>query len=736
MHALDSYADALVLRWRIAGVPLCSKLRGKIMAAKRFATVTTPLGDALELERMTGSDTLGEPFAYELDLISPDANIEESSLLGTSVTVNLDLPDDSKRYFNGIVASLEYGGTIGRYSKYHMTLRPWLWLLSHASDCRIFQRINVPDLVKGVFKDHGFSDFELNLSNSYPERNYIVQYRETTLVFVERLLEHEGIYYYFRHEEGRHILVLADSIAAHQTASGYEEVPYYTPGNTKFRERENIERWHGRNQIRTGAYAHTDYDFTKPKADLMVKTVVPGDYAHSEKEFYDYPGTYDSTSEGDRYARSRIEELQGNEASFSGQGITRGLGSGHLFSLTGFPRDKLNCQYLVVSARYTLDVSDYESFMAEEGDEPFRCALTATMSKVPYVAPRLTPRPLISGPQTATVVGKEGAEIWTDEFGRVKVQFHWDREGKRDENSSCWVRVSQLWAGSGWGGIHIPRIGQEVIVEFMEGDPDRPIITGRVYNRDNMPPYILPRFQTQSGIKSHSTKDGKLDNFNEIRFEDLKDQEQVYIQAERNMDTLVKNDQTLTVNANRTKTIEIDETTEVGGNRTEKVVGNENIRIEGTRTETVLQTETIVLEQARSTTITLGDTLKVGQGYMVTVGAAASLAVTGAQSVTVGEAHSLKVSGSDSVSVAQDQNLEIGGARMQKVKSDHLNSATKVMIDAGSEITLKAGAASLTLKASGEIVLNGTTVTVKGSETVNIRALSDVLIKGARNLHN
>jgi type VI secretion system secreted protein VgrG len=687
------------------------------VAQDHFATITTPLGDALRLSHMTGHDGLGDLFSYDLALISEDPDLDETKLLGQSATVNLLLASGKTRYFNGLVASFGYAGTHGRYFAYHATLRPWLWLLSQASDCRIFQRMSVPDVVTQVFRDHGCSDFKLTLSGDYPERDYIVQYRETSLGFVQRLLEREGMYYYFKHDASSHSLEIVDSMTAHSTQADYEKVPFFPPG--KFHQEEYLEHWSARRQVRTGAYAFTDFDFKKPKADLSLNLSKPGKYAHADKEIYEYPGGYETTKDGERYLRARTEALQAEELGFSGHGNVRGLSAGVLFELTKFPRDKLNCKYLVTSASYTIDAHDYES-SERHGADPFQCTLHAVDSTIPYVARCTTPKPIVAGPQTATVVGAKGEEIWTDEYGRVKVQFHWDRVGKRDESSSCWVRVAQLWAGSGWGGIHIPRIGQEVIIEFLEGDPDRPIITGRVYNNANMPPYELPNHQTQSGIKSRSTPKGGIDNFNELRFEDKKGEEQLYMQAEKNMDTLVKNDQSLTVGNNRTKSVAVDESTDIGRNRTETVSGDESIQISGTRTELVAKAETITLEDERSTTIGLSDTLKIGKAYLVNVGADATLTIVG----------------SHAVKVDKDQSIHVTGARTHEVKSDTIHVKTKLVIDAGTEIVFKAGAASITLKQSGDIAIRGKSVSVTASDKVNIRATSDVQIRGARNAQN
>ena len=275
------------------------------MAQPRFATITTPLGEALQLRHMSGQEGLGQLFAYELDLLSDDPDVDETQLLGKSATIKLSLPKDKTRYFNGIVTSFGYAGTHGRDVMYHATLRPWLWLLSQASDCRIFQHKSVPDVVCQVFRDHGFSDFKLSLNGDYPERDYIVQYRETTLGFVQRLLEQEGIYYYFKHEESRHSMEIVDDVSAHSTQEGYEKVPFFSPG--EFNEQDHLEHWSAQRRVRTGDYAFTDFDFTKPKADLAVHLAMQGKYEHADQEIYDYPGGYETAKDGERYARVRIE---------------------------------------------------------------------------------------------------------------------------------------------------------------------------------------------------------------------------------------------------------------------------------------------------------------------------------------------------------------------------------------------------------------------------------------------
>jgi type VI secretion system secreted protein VgrG len=526
----------------------------------------SPLGEKLAFYSMTGREALGRLFTYEVDLLSDDDSIDLSKLLGQSASVLLERTDGSLREFNGFVTHFSLVGEHGNFARYRAVLRPWLWLLGQNQNSRIFQAQTVPEIVKLLVKEYGFSDIEEQLSApSYRTWEYLVQYRESDLNLVSRILEQEGIHYFFRHADGRHTLVLADSNNAHKPSPGYEEVPYFPPLARERRLEEHLDHWVTSMQIRPGAFALADYNFTKP-AQVKGAKRAPFEHAHAEYEVFDYPGEFVENEEGDSLARLRLEEHQVEHETLQGGGPVRGLQAGSHFKLTQFPREDQNREYLVVSASYEIRVSEYESNIVVDVEPNFQFKLTAIDAKRPYRVPRLTRKPRVEGPQTAIVVGKENQEIWTDNYGRVKVQFYWDRLGQFDEESSCWVRVSQLWAGTQWGGIHIPRIGQEVIVDFLEGDPDRPIITGRVYNQDQMPPYTLPDNQTQSGIKSHSTKGGAPDNFNEIRFEDKKGEEEIHVQAEKDMTTLIKHDRTTNILRNDTLTITGDQFIKIHGN--------------------------------------------------------------------------------------------------------------------------------------------------------------------------
>lgn len=574
--------------------------------ASRLAKITSPLGpEVLLLKDMGGGEELGRLFNYELQLHSLDNAIDLNQVLGKPMCVSLQLDGGGERYFHGIVARFSQNIDQGQFASYQATLRPWLWLLTRTSDCRIFQNLTVPQIIKQVFRDLGFSDFEDALSRPYREWEYCVQYRETSFDFVSRLMEQEGIYYFFRHEQGRHVLVLADAYGAHTTVPGYGSVPYY-PKNEQQRERDHIHDWHLAQEVQPGSLELNDYDFQRPSARIDVRSAMPRPHTAGDYPLYDYPGTYVQSEDGEHYARTRIEALQTLHEQVELAGNARGLGSGHLFSLSGFSRQDQNREYLIVGARYYLSQESGESGVGAPSAQ-FESSLTCIDAQQSFRPMAITHRPIVKGPQTALVVGPKGEEIWTDQFGRVKVHFYWDRHDQSNENSSCWIRVSQTWAGKNWGSMQIPRIGQEVIVSFLEGDPDRPIITGRVYNAEQTVPYDLPENATQSGMKSRSSKGGTPANFNEIRMEDKKGAEQLYIHAERNQDIVVEMDESHSVGHDRTKSIGHDETVIIGNNRL-RIVKQEDILSVGQRkTDSISQS--YVIEVGENLRLVCGESI-------------------------------------------------------------------------------------------------------------------------------
>ncbi|MFH1844711.1 MAG: type VI secretion system tip protein TssI/VgrG, partial [bacterium] len=447
------------------------------MQSDRPVSVSSPLEtDKLLFYRMTATEALGRLYDFDLEVLSDDHNIKLEDLLGQSMTVHLELPDGGERHFNGIVSQLSFLGTIGRHAHYGIQLHPWLWFLTRTADCRIFQNKKLPDIIKEILAEFGFSDIEDCLSGNYEAWDYCVQYRETAFNFISRLMEQEGIYYYFKHDEDKHTLVLSDSYSAHEAVTGFETIYFYPPEVSAKSDHDRFLSWRISQQVQATSFTLDDYDFEAPKSNLQTSATATKKHSGTDYKVFDYPGEYPDTGVGSEYVKYRMEELKAEYEICSAHGSARGLMAGCLFSLSDHPRDDQNKEYLVVSASHTLESGGYESGESGSGEFTYLGSIEAIDAQVPYRSPRTTPKPIVQGVQTAVVVGASGKDVWTDEYGRVKVQFHWDRVGANDENSSCWVRVSQNWAGKDWGGMFILHIGHEVIVDFLEGDPDRPII--------------------------------------------------------------------------------------------------------------------------------------------------------------------------------------------------------------------------------------------------------------------
>ena len=727
----------------------------------RTVEVTSPLGeDALLFQRMTALEQLSKPFVFDVELLSQDHGITLDRVLGQVFTIRLDLPREGNRYFSGLVSEFRYRGSSGRYASYQCRLSPWLWFLSRASNCRIFQNKTVPDILRQVFQAHGFSDFDFKkMSASYPRRVYCVQYRETDFNFVSRLMEHEGIHYYFYHERDRHTLVLFDDNANTDRIPNYEEVPFYPPDTARFRERDHISKWALVGEVQSGAVVLRDFDFEKPSANLESRLSQPRKHAIARMEVYDYPGNYTEKANGDSLSKLRLEQCQVVYELAQGQGDVAGLAAGCAFKLTNHPRDDYNREYLVQSTAIEIAAEAYESGSEGGGGEiSFACGLTAMDRRSPCRPLRMTPRPTIVGPQTAIVTGPAGEEIWTDKYGRVKVQFHWDRDGQYDENSSCWVRVSHPWAGKNWGAVAIPRIGQEVIVEFLEGDPDQPIITGRVYNAESMPPYGLPGAAVISGVKSNSTKGGG--GYNEYVLDDTKGNELIREHGQYDKDSTIEHDlrehvlnsrfrdvtvdetieignnQTYTIGNNQTGTVGVDKTLTIGSNHTETIGTNMTITIGSMLTETVginyAETVGALMEltvgAAMVETIGASKTQTIGASKSETIGSNKSVDVGGNQSLNVGGNKSEDVSDNKSVKVGKDLTESISGQHAETVTKEYSLKAKKVLINAEDEISIVTGSASINMKNNGNITINGNKITIKGS--------GDVIIKGSKILEN
>lgn len=447
-------------------------------------------------------EELSRPFVIEAQFSSLDPDINFDDIVGHPVVISLTLASGPPRLWHALVSRFSFVGRHEQYFHYQATLVPWLWALSQSADCRIFQDKTIPAIVQQVFHDRGSSDFELRLSGQYPTWNYCVEYRETDFNFISRLLEQEGIAYHFKHTEEKCMLILGDAKAAYDPLADFAEL-YYRPDTREERLQDTVNSWNVERKVQPTKYSLTDYNFTTPRQSLLGVAQVSRAHGLNNGKIFDYPGEYTAVGEGERLAQVRLEELQVGLETVRAETSCVAVTAGALFSLKEHPRSDQNREYLITSIQMYIDAGEFSSNPSESPKA--ECSFTAIPSEQTFRPDRVTAKPIVQGPQTAIVSGQAGQEIYVDKYGRVKVQFHWDRYGKSNEKSSCWIRVSQGWTGKGWGHIANPHIGQEVIVSYLEGDLDRPIIVGRVYNGDNMPPYPLPGAAAMIGMKSQST---------------------------------------------------------------------------------------------------------------------------------------------------------------------------------------------------------------------------------------
>ncbi|MDH4565408.1 type VI secretion system tip protein VgrG [Pseudomonas sp. BN414] len=636
----------------------------------------------------SGYETLNALGALTLNGSSSTALVLANAV-ATHLTTTLH-NDANQRALDALVAEIHQLPADVTAERYQLALRPWLWWLTLASNNRVFQNKTTSDIVTGIFTAHGFSDYQLKLSGSYSPREYCVQYGETDFAFVSRLLEEEGIFWFFTHEDGKHTLVLGDSNDAFPPIPNGPKVPYLGQ-EIGVRELHGVRSGQLCLQAVAGIYSATDYEFTTPTTSLYSQA----EAVSGTRSRYEHPGGYTAKARGDALSKQRVDELRSQEKRFIGESDCRWLVPGHWFTLSGHDDASLNMDWVVTSVTH------------EASHEHYRNRFEAIPKATHYRPPRITPKPRMHT-QTAVVVGKSGEEIWTDQYGRIKIQFPWDRDGKNDETSSCWVRVVLPWSGKGFGMQFIPRIGQEVIVTFIDGDPDRPLVTGCVYNGDNTLPYALPDNQTQSGIKTNSSKGGG--GFNELRFEDKKDAEEVFLQAQKDMKVNVLNDSTATIGHDETLTVQNART------RTVKE-GDETVTLEKGKRSVTIQTGSDSLDVKDSRTVTVGadQTHSTGGNYSHKVTGNYELTVDGNLTIKVSGTLTLQSGGSLTLKSDADLAAQAGTSITQKAGTSLTNQAgTSLDNKAGTTLTNDAGI-SLTNKASAEQTVDGGgMLTIKG----------------------
>jgi type VI secretion system secreted protein VgrG len=730
--------------------------------AERLLKVTTPLGpDALLLEGFQGVEAVSALFEFQLDLLAEeDTEVSFDKLLGQPVSIAVRRFDGSYRHFHGIVSRFSQGGYLPgppgakAFVRYNATVVPQVWLLTRRAQSRIFQQMSVPDILRQVL-----TGLDVNMSGihgTFHPRDYCVQYRETDFDFISRLMEEEGIYYFFEHAEDGHKMVLANTPSGHPNVPSPATVIYDAMAGG-VRSEERVYEWSKVQELRSGKYTLWDHCFELPHKHLeadktITDSVQVGEVNHKLKlssngslELYDWPGEYAQRFDGvtpgggdrasdiqkifednKRTVEIRIQQEAVPGLAINGASGCRQFSAGHKFTLE--QHFNANGAYILTRVQHSAGLGGVYTALGDEA-EGYRNIFTCIPAALPYRPQRVTPKPVISGTQTAVVVGPAGEEIFPDKYGRVKVQFHWDREGRKDTNSSCWVRVATLWAGKQWGVIHIPRIGQEVVVAFEEGDPDRPIIVGSVFNAEQMPPYTLPDNRTKSGVKSRSSLQGTEENFNEFRFEDKKGEEQVYLHAEKDFDAVIENNETRKVGFEKKDSgdqrIEVhnDQLIWVGlptSDGTNPSKGNQSVRVWNNQWVNVGDGKTQADDGSQITHIWNEQQLHIGTGK--------EQADSGSQIVTIYKDRSVSLqTGNDNLAVSKgnrDVTIDMGNDKLtikMGNQTTNLNlGASKT--EAMQSIELKVGQSSITIDQMG-VTIKGMMVKIEGQMMTEVKGM-------------
>jgi len=681
--------------------------------AGRLISLTTPLGDdKLLLTGVTGQEAISRLFHFHLTTLSEATDIDFTQIVGQNVTINVTKADDSQRYFNGIVSHFACTGKDGDMTRYELQVVPKLWTLTRYADCRIYHNKDVTEIVKAVLEERGI-DYQASLTGTYKKLEYCVQYRETDFNFISRLMEQYGIFYFFQHDDGSHTMMLGDSTSVHQPCPGQNSAGFNLASGG-LDAGDVVNAWSIGQELRSGKHSLTDYNFTTSTTDLGAsESTIYSVAGNDSMEIFDYPGPHPTQADGTALAKLRMQEEEAVHKIARGASVCRCFTTGYTFDLQEHPLDAMNATYLLTEIQHAAAVSGtyreeggagaaMTAAAGAAGGDKYSNHFICIPSDVPFRPARVTPKPFVQGPQTAVVVGKsadedsdddqeaggDGEEIWVDKWGRVLVLFPWDRK----KNVSCWVRVSQDWAGQGWGMINIPRVGQEVIVSFLEGDPDRPIITGRVYNDVQVVPYKLPDNGTRTTFRTSTSTGGGTEHYNELRFEDKQGSEQVFVRGEKDYDTRILNDSREWIGNNRSLIVKKDQIEKVEGNLSLQVAGNQNEKVGG---DVHLQIAGNQFEK-----ITKDLHLKVAGNQLE--------AITGDMSHHVSGNWNQKTDQNVSIQAGQNMYEKSGENYAHEAgMAIHLKAGMTMVLEAGMQLSLKAGSSFIDIGPAG-IAISGT----------------------------
>lgn len=656
----------------------------------RFLKIYSCLGeDLLFLKSLKGTENFSCLFNFDLELISPEPSIDPIDMVGDNISLIIDAQDNNPKFFNGYISRFHFTGR--KHEKiygYKALLVPWLWFLKQRTNCRIFQNKTVKEIFEEICDEYGFKDYKFSLIEEHPALEYCVQYEESDFDFISRLFESEGIFYFFEHKRDGHVLKIHDNV--HSLNFIKPESVIQHSGTLM---QPHIETWQHTYSFYSGQYSQSDYNYERSTNSLLTEASSNTKVKHSKKmHIFKYPGVYNNSEHGKKLARYRMEQFESQFDLISAKSNIKGFALGRLFNFTSeeYLSDN-NKNYFINKIVHEAVDSSYSD--SENGADYYFNNIECLEEGTPFRPPMVTNIPKIESIQTAFVVGKSADEIYTDEYGRIKIQFHWDRYGEQNENSSCWVRVATQWAGNKWGTISIPRVGQEVVVAFENGNPNRPLVIGSVYNNAHKPPYDLPNKKNIQGIKSRSTKDGSRSNCCEISIDDTIGEEKLFIQSEKDLISKVKNN----------------ELKEVDNDLVVTVKNNDTLLVSASRSKQIEENETVIIGVDENVTIGRHSTIVVKGNQSMSVNGDGGRKITGSDSSSFGGSVSMKVGGSYTLSVSGASNVSVGGDSSENI------SGSK-NISAGSSISLSCGGASITLS-GGNIILKGSSVVIDSSTT-------------------